>query len=373
MIRIAHVLDATATWETRVALLQLADRLPRDRFAQAWIAIDPLPGGFSLGFDHPVTPCPRRFGLALSAAPSLSRALRSFRADVVHAWGVDAASVAATSAGVPLLVTQFDPLQARRGARLLRTLDERRPLGVACSAETVRRRLIEQGLRPDAGVVIRPGVDFSRVNAARRGGLRERLGCQATDVVVTLPAPPSRDGGHFDAVFAASLVGRLMGNVRVIVPGVSRERDRIERFTRRLPGTTPPIFTGDDVPMERIIAVSDALIVAARGDVSTTAVAWAMAAGAAVIGAADYALAELIATRLNGLLFKRPRERRAVVPIARLLRDRDAQLRVREVARGQAYEVFSVRRFADQHIQCYHNMLGGLPAGNGIADAARTG
>ena len=373
MIRIAHVLDATTTWETRVALLQLADRLPRDRFAQAWIAIDPLPNEISHGFDCPVARCPRRLGLALSAAPALSRALRTFRADVVHAWGVDAASVAAAASGVPLLVTLFDPETSRSGARLLRTLDHRRSIGVACSAETVRRRLIEGGLRPDASVVIRPGVDFSRVNAARRGGLRERLGCQARDFVITLPAPPTRAGGHLDAAFAAMLVGRLTGDVRVIVPGVSRERDRMERFTRRLPGTTPPIFTGDDVPMERLIAVSDALIVAARGDVSTTAVAWAMAAGAVVIGAADYALAELIATRLNGLLFKQSPGRRAVVQIAKLLRDRDAQLRVREIARGHAYEVFSVRRFADQHVQCYQNMLGGLPVGNGISDAAKTG
>ena len=74
-----------------------------------------------------------------------------------------------------------------------------------------------------------------------------------------------------------------------------------------------------------------------RGDVSTTCIAWAMAAGVAVIGAATYAVAELASHKVGGLLFKPPLRGSSAPAVVRLLRDREAQAKAKEV-RGQAYE-----------------------------------
>ena len=122
--------------------------------------------------------------------------------------------------------------------------------------------------------------------------------------------------------------------------------------------------------MERLICVADTMVVAARGDVSTTAIAWAMAAGVAVIGGATYSVAELIANKVNGLLFKQTPGKPMTVAIARLLKDRETQRRLTEAARGQAYEVFGLRRCAEQHMQLYVNMLSGSAPAQGIADSA---
>jgi hypothetical protein len=59
--------------------------------------------------------------------------------------------------------------------------------------------------------------------------------------------------------------------------------------------------------------------------------------------------------------------------IAALLEDSVALAKVRETARAQAFEVFSVRRYADQCARLYDNLLAGRAVSDGIADAAMSG
>ena len=102
--------------------------------------------------------------------------------------------------------------------------------------------------------------------------------------------------------------------------------------------------------------------------------AWAMAADTLVIGTATYAVAELIANRVNGLLFKQTPGRRMVPDIAPLLRgDRSSHVKLKEAARGQAYEVFGLRRCVEQTMQLYENLLAGENAEHNINDPAMTG
>ena len=56
--------------------------------------------------------------------------------------------------------------------------------------------------------------------------------------------------------------------------------------------------------------------------------------------------------------------------VARLLQDRSSQDKCKEVARGHGYEVFGIRRFIDQHIRLYENLLSGVSPGEGITDSA---
>jgi glycosyltransferase involved in cell wall biosynthesis len=98
-----------------------------------------------------------------------------------------------------------------------------------------------------------------------------------------------------------------------------------------------------------------------------------MAAGAAVIGAAIPSVAELIAHRVNGLLFKQFVGKGVVGPLFRLLQDRACLAKAREVARCQAYEVFGLRRCIEQHTRVYENVLCGVAPDEGIVDSARVG
>lgn len=379
MVRILHVLDQSAGWEQRVALTQLVHRLPADRFAHLPAILSSraraaLPE--TLRNPIPLACAGGRGILAGLVAPALGRVIRRYEVDLIHAWGVSAAFAACValqpfrSRRVPVLLESFDPALSTFDRKILRMLTPTGGLAIACASQTVRRRLIEAGITPEACTVIRSGADFALINQYRKGDGRQRLGVSRGECLALLSEPVRREHGHFDAFWAAALTHHLSGSLRIVVPGLSQERDRIVRFAETLPDPVGIIAPGNELPFDHLLAIADVVLVPSDGDVSTTGIAWAMAASAAVIAAAGYAVAEIIAHKVNGLLYKRDPDRGAVIPVMKLLSDRDAQQRVKETARGQAYEIFSARRYADQHARLYQNLLAQAPPSDGITDPA---
>lgn len=372
MTRILHLLDSFAGWEERVALGQLLHRLPADKYTQTIAALS--------GFSHdalPVgAPAPRILPslplLPAFSAPALLRLIDRSGIDVIHAWGIHGAIAACATSDRPVVLHLFSPTPARDHARKLRTIARRDRFAVICSAEIVRRRLVESGIPPDQTVVIRPGVDFAAVGKLRRSALRERMGIASDDYAVLVPEPVTLESGAFDAFWAASLLNHSQGGIKVIVPGGSDEARRIERLQAAIPSPHCLVRPGPRVRFEEIIPIADVLAVAPQADIATTSIAWAMAASVPVIGSATYAVAELIANKVNGLLFKRPAGKGAAPIIARLLQDRESQQRYKEAAHGQAYEVFGLRRFIDQTTRLYDNLLRGVSPAEGISDSARS-
>ncbi len=372
MTHVCHLFDASAGWEQRTAVGALLERLPADRYSPTLAAIDPAAVRTLRPLGRPVRVFARPARIDALASPLVARFVEERRVDLVHAWGVHAAAAARAATDKPLVVELSDPAVATREAKLLRTLARPKGFAIICNCGIVRRRLIESGVAPELCVVIRPGIDFGWISRCRRGPLREELGVGKDDTLVIVPELVTRDGGSFEAFWAAALVNHLDGHVRVVVPGVSREQSRIVRFAATVPSRPTIITPGDRYGFEELIAVADVLMMAAGRDVSTTAIAWAMAAGAAVIGAAIPSVAELIAHKVNGLLFKQFVGKGVVGPLFRLLQDRVSLAKAREVARGQAYEAFGLRRCIEQHTRVYENVLRGAAPGDGIVDSARS-
>jgi glycosyltransferase involved in cell wall biosynthesis len=325
----------------------------------------------------------------------VSRFLNRHAADVIHAWG-PGATAAAIASTRPLLAELFDPQAAGTCAKLIASLSRAEQVAVACSTELIRRRLIENGAPAERSVVIRPGVDFQVINRARRRPVREELGLSRDHRVVIVPPDATRAGNQFEAFWAGSLLNHLDRNVRVLVPCHSRERRRIARFAAALPTENALICpseegiegsrdrgieakksrdaaeAGEDssYDFDELLVHADVLVAAGREDASTTAIAWAMAAGVPVIAAATRANAELIAHKVGGLLYKPSRNGGDAPAIVRLLKDTEAQAKAKDVASGQAYEVFGLRRYIDQHAKLYENLLAGKAAAEGIVDPA---
>ena len=370
MNRVGHLFDGSADWQQRVTVSHILDRLPRDRYGSFVATIAGDATQELLGLGAPVEVLPAPCGLSLLAAPSISRFAARKRIHLMHAWGVPAATAAGALHGIPLIVHLFDPLTAHRHAKYLRTLTRPSGFAIACSCETVRRRLVEGGVPMEVTVVIRPGVDFALINRIQRSNLREQLGVTARARLIIFSEPVSRAGGQFEAVLAAAVGSQLTGDTRVVLPGQTRERRRIERFVDALLAKDTTIVPAGRIPYEHLVAVADVLLITPRGDTSTTSIAWAMAAGTAVVGTAVYSVAELIAHRVNGLLYKQVRGQSMAASINGLLKDSAAQEKTVEVARGQAYDVFGLRRFIDQIARLYDNVLGGQPPQEGIVDSS---
>ncbi len=373
MTHVCHLFDDAAGWEQRVALRSLLDRLPAEHFIHTVATIDPSAAARLSSLNRPMHIFPRPIPLDSLAAPLVARFVDRRRIDLVQAWGAHAAAAARAATQRPLVIELFDPAAALREAKLLRTLARPAGFAIVCSCEIVRRRLIEGGVPPGLCVVIRPGIDFGWINHCRRSPMREQLGVAKSDTLVIVSEPVLRESGSFEAFWAAALLNELDEGICCIVPGRSKEQKRISRYAATAPSRATIISPCDDHPFEKLIAISDVLILAPRSDVSTTAIAWAMASGAAVIGSAIPSIAELIAHKVNGLLFKQERGKSAVGPMVRLLQDRASLDKAREVARGHAYEVFGLRRFIEQHVRVYDNLMCDRAPGEGIADSARVG
>lgn len=372
MTHLCHLFDDAAGWEQRVALRSLLDRLPAEQYTSALATIDPAAAAPLSSLSRTMHVFPRPVRLDAWVAPLVGRFIDQRGVDLVHVWGAHAAAAARAATHKPLVIELFDPAAATREAKLLRTLARPAGFAIVCSCEIVRRRLIEGGVPPGLCVVIRPGIDFGWINHYRRGSVREQLGVAKSDTLTIIPEPVTRECGSFEAFWAAALLNELDQGIYCIVPGSSQEQKRIARYAATAPSRATIISPGDGFRFEELIAVSDVLMVNVRGDVSTTAIAWAMASGAAVVGSAIPSIAELIAHKVNGLLFKQERGKSAVGTLVRLLQDRASLDKAREVARGQAYEVFGLRRFIDQHVQVYENLLRGVAPGEGITDSARS-
>ncbi len=320
--------------------------------------------------DGRVDVIPLPFRRSLPAGLLLGHLLRRSPADVIHAWGISAAATARMTGNVPLIVRLGDPAFSPSDIRLLRSISRPRHFAISCSTRLIQRRLIEGGVPPDVTVVIRPGVDFAAINQWRRGILRENLGIKRESRVIILPAPVTAAGGQFEALRAASLPSYLADDHRIIVPGGSREARRIVQHGLSLPGDVGLISPPPDVPFERLLAISDVLMMAPRGDHSTTSLAWAMGARVAVIATAVPAVTEMITHKVNGLLVNPRGNGSLVKPLAAALADRAALDKARETAHGQAYESFSIRRLAEQTSRLYDNVISGAAVDDGITDSA---
>jgi len=365
MTRILHVVDSSASWEVQTALGQLQNRLPDDRFAQHLITLS----GATTSAVGPSEKLPWLASIPWLGGPSIRSTARRFSADIVHAWGVDAA-IAAASCEVPLVIQMHDPDISARDMKALRTLDQSTRLGIACTSGMVRRRLIEGGIPAGHCALVRPGVDFAWLGRQSRRDLRRQIGLAETDYAVLVTEPATRSGGHMETSFACELASFVSPRIRMILPGRSREHARIRRFFSDQPHPEVMICPDPVMPFLQLLPAADVLVVAPFKAIPTSAIAWAMAAGVGIIGVADYAVAELITHKVNGSLFKPVRGEGRAVTLAKILAQEPSHAAQREAARGQAYEVFSLRRCIDQQTRLYENLRAGIAADAGISDAA---
>ena len=370
MTRICHLFDESAGWEQRVGARQLVDRRTSGDSAHLAAAIDGGGAAIARTMTGRVERFHRLGGFTPTVAPSVQGFLGRAAVDCVYAWGLQAALAARAASNRPLVIPWYDPEISARDIKLLRSLSRPRGFAIACAAESVRRTLVRSGVPADTWVVIRPAVDFALIRRCQDGELRRRLRIDPDEFVVTMPEPKGLKDRAVETYWAVVLLNSFGENARLLVPGRSRTLKRICRLDRSGLETRVAVTPPSDIPFEQLVAGSDALVVIPEATTSTTAIAWAMASGSAVIASAVYAVAELIANKVNGLLFNPRSATPLAVAVGRLLMDRESQSKVREVARGHAYEVFSLRRYIDQHDRVRHNLATGCEPREGIVDSA---
>jgi glycosyltransferase involved in cell wall biosynthesis len=305
-------------------------------------------------------------------AARLHRSLNAAEVDVVHAWSLAAAQTAVLARGTarrpPVVMTCWDPYLSQRDARWVALLERTGQVTVLCHAQHVQRRWLEHGLTAARSAVVRPGVDFGQLNRHRRDpAVASALGLKRGQRVVLLPPSASPRGGHLFGLWVATAAQYLHPELRLLIPGSSPEADRVRRRAQRLPNAACVHMTGEDFGYETLLNWADAVLVPASEDISTTPLAWAMAAGVPIVACATYATSELLASGVNSLLVK-PGEPMVMARklLSALGEDREAR-RLGEVARGQAFEAFSMTRYVEQVRKAWDDLAAGRPVGEAAA------
>lgn len=257
----------------------------------------------------------------------------------------------------------------------------RRGVWAAMAEETVlvtggqeaRRGMARCGVRPERIVVVRGPVDFAAINAARRAGARRAFISDKEGPLILTSGPASRGGGQFQVAWAAAILQQIHPHARFITPFDSPERDRARRLLDAAKTGAMWVEAPAEWGWAELVAAADVFVDAADASGPTEPIAWAMAAGAPIVGTAIRSITELIADHHNGLLVRDNAPRGLAAAMLTLLEDVDLRRTLTETARGQAYEVFSARAYADNMARVYENAAERRSPGEGVRDMAMVG
>ena len=349
MIRVLHVCPADPDFQTARAVRQLS------------VAPGPGPGA---GFDVWV----RRIGRGgeYGSVPVAALALRkqAEQVDLVHAWGVSALSSAALAPFRRLIFTPTG-FPTRRQIAWLRAIMHYRDVHVICPTATLRRTYVERGVPLARCHLIRPGVEFARINRRRDRSLRAALGLDDAHRVLLAPGESTRDAAHRLAAWAAAILNVLDHQTRLLLWGRGPLARSLQRFSHKVRQPELIILAEDRlrrrVEFEELFPASDMVVVAATGPVAALPIATAMAAGLPIVATVTPTVAELLEDRHTALMTQPDNPRLLTERIFQLRNDARAQWSLADMARTEAYEYFSVTRFLEQHRTAYRQASAGLP------------
>jgi glycosyltransferase involved in cell wall biosynthesis len=236
--------------------------------------------------------------------------------------------------------------------------------------ETTRRRLMGKGVGVEDCVVIREFVDFAAIGQARLKDIRSQLDLADSDTVILALPPTARASGTFHLTWAALLLSKVRPEVRLVVPEVGPEVDRVERMLRSIRHQGVALLTRQHLSLPELLAAADLAAYLPTGDAPVTGLAWAMAAGKSIVAAAVPVVAELLAHGKNAWLCHPDSPKDATRRMLQALEQPGQSARQAETARSHAFQLFSRQRMVEQYERAYANLVEGDPVGEGIHDPA---
>lgn len=331
---------------------------------QARRAAEQLARGLGTGFDARVQTIGRggTYAHVPEAIVRLRRAARGV--DLVHAFGMRPLTAAAIGTTARLALTP--PPEIRTSSvKWLRSILAYRDLHVFCGSATQRRTCIERGVAVERCHLIRPGVDFARVQRRRNAELRSKLGYREDDYVILAAGESTRHADHRAAAWAASICHVLDSSYRLLLWGRGSQAPAVQRFAHAL-GQPQLICLAEQrlrasLEFEQLIPAADCVIVSATGPVATLPIAITMAAALPVVATVSPTVAELIEDRHTAAMTMPSSPKALARRIEDVRHDANLQWSISDMARTEAYEYFSLTRFLSQHRAAYRQIAEGSP------------
>jgi glycosyltransferase involved in cell wall biosynthesis len=303
---------------------------------------------------------PRLFRLAL--LPRLLGLLRSWRPQVVHAWGPAAfrlATVATLSGLAPHLVVSA-PLGHEKYAGVAGWLDGMLLRGadrIAARGPAEAGRLLRAGVREDRVVFLPPAVAGAGPASVNGIDVRRTLGLAPGTTLIACVGPLERRKGFGDAVWSFNMLASGTPDVYLVVIGVGPDRPRLGDYARWQGTTNRVRFLGLQDDVAALLHQVDVVWVPSLDDGGVNVALEALAAGRPVVASRTAALAEILADGRVGFLVA-PRDKAALAGRTRaLLRDPELRRRHGEAGKERA-ATFAVADQVRRLAGVYRSVLG---------------
>lgn len=173
---------------------------------------------------------------------------------------------------------------------------------IAVSNE-IKKDLLAKNIPEQKVCVIDNGIDICQFNRSRSTGIvREELGIQKNDIVVTIVGRLSPEKGHKTFLKAAKDVSIQKNNVKFLIVGGGPIEEELHAEASRLELNGYVVFAGIRKDMPAIYAISDFLVNASSIEGLPMTILEAMAAKIALIVTPVGAISEVIKHEVNGLI-----------------------------------------------------------------------
>jgi glycosyltransferase involved in cell wall biosynthesis len=318
-------------------------------------------------------PLAPRMEMDLGAAWRLSRVIKQFRPDIVHAHDPHGVAMAALALSMTTQLVKPRLVAARRvdfrlGRNALSRWKYRQVAIFICASEAIRQILQQDGIPAGRTVTVHEGIDVAHVNAAPPADLHGELWLPHQAPIVGNVAALVAHKGQRHLVDAAAAVIRQVPDARFVIAGQGELRKSLEQQIRHARLDKHVILAGFRSDVLSVHKAFDIFVMSSVTEGLGTSLLDAMACGRPVVATRVGGIPEVVADGETGILVP-PRDHLALAEaIVRLLQDRDLRERMGAAGLKRVRERFTSDVMVRNTVRVYQRLAGRQRRAAGAGD-----
>jgi len=308
-----------------------------------------------------LVPLAPRNAMDLGAAWRLSRLIRDYQPDVVHAQDAHAVSMAALALSFGAPVPRPRLLASRRVDFHLQRHSVSRWVyrqvdGFIAASGAVRDILVRDGVPASRIVVVHDGIDVARISRLPAVDLHQELWLPHGAPVIVNVAALVDHKGQKHLIDAMPLVRRAVPEAHAVIFGEGELRGVLERQVRDLHLDKHVLLPGFREDVLSLAKTADLFVMSSITEGLGSTLLDAMAMGLAVVGTRAGGIPEAVVHGETGLLVPPANPAALAEAIIRLLKSPALRRQMGEAGRQRVAEQFDVEHLVAGTLAAYHGV-----------------
>ena len=221
------------------------------------------------------------------------------------------------------------------------------------------KEICEQVGFKDKIVTVHAPVPIARFVSAKSTGVRERLGINESDIIVTSVGRTIPVKGWDIAITAFSIVYKEVPNAKLLLVGEKNSSEYCQKICQQINQyglVHNVIFTGSRSDIPEILKASNLFILPSRSEGTPAALIEAMAVGLPCIASETGGVPEVIEHERNGLMFQRENADDLAEKIINIISDSKLQAQLSKMAQNNLQK-FAIETYVNSVFSHYENLL----------------